>query len=78
MSDSDVTKTSLLHIGAGNIFASMIISGLIIGYFVDQWLGTLPIFMLLFGVLGFIGGMKRIHALLQYQNTGKDKNGNGS
>ena len=78
MSKSNVSKPSLLHIGAGNIFASMIISGLIIGYFIDQWLGTLPIFMLLFGVLGFVGGMKRIHALLRYQNTGKDKDGSGS
>ncbi len=78
MSDSKATKTSLLHVGAGNVFASMIISGLIIGYFVDQWLATLPIFMLLFGVLGFVGGMKKIHALLQYQNTGKDENDSGS
>lgn len=78
MSDSNAGKPSLLHIGAGNIFASMIISGLILGYFVDQWLETTPIFMLLFGVLGFVGGMKRIHALLQYQNTDKDKDDSGS
>ncbi len=78
MDDSKTPRPSLLHIGAGNVFASMVISGLILGYFVDQWLGTLPIFMLLFGVLGFVGGMKKIHALLQYQNTGKDENDSGS
>lgn len=78
MSDSNKGKPSLLHIGAGNIFASMIISGLILGYFVDQWLETLPIFMLLFAVLGFVGGMKRIHALLQYDHRDKDKNDDGS
>jgi ATP synthase protein I len=72
MSDSNLTKPGLLHIGAGNIFSSMIISGLLIGYFVDQWLGTTPLFMMLFAVLGFIGGMKKIHAILRYENTVKE------
>ncbi|HIO93456.1 MAG TPA: AtpZ/AtpI family protein [Leucothrix mucor] len=78
MNDSKASNPGLLHIGAGNIFASMIISGLMLGYFVDQWLETTPIFMLIFGVLGFLGGMKRIHALLRYENTGKDDNDSGS
>jgi len=73
MSDSNSSKPGLLHIGAGNIFSSMIISGLIIGYFVDQWLQVTPLFMMLFAVLGFIGGMKKIHALLRYENTKKDE-----
>lgn len=73
MSESNSNKPSLLHIGAGNIFSSMIISGLIIGYFVDQWLGMTPLFMMLFAVLGFIGGMKKIHAILRYENTNTNK-----
>ncbi len=78
MSGSKVSQPGLLHIGAGNIFSSTIISGLVLGYLVDQWLETSPVFMLLFGVLGFVGGMKRIHVLLQYQSTGKDENDSGS
>jgi ATP synthase protein I len=73
MSDSNSSKPGLLHIGVGNIFSSMIISGLIIGYFVDQWLQMTPLFMMLFAVLGFIGGMKKIHAILRYENTHKDE-----
>jgi len=69
MSDSNSSRPGLLHIGAGNIFSSMIISGLIIGYFVDQWLQVTPLFMMLFAVLGFIGGMKKIHALLSYETS---------
>ena len=80
MSDSNLSKPGLLHIGAGNIFSSMIISALILGYFVDQWLGVTPLFMMLFAVLGFVGGMKKIHAILRYENTNKDegKDDNGS
>ncbi|MCK5902443.1 MAG: AtpZ/AtpI family protein [Cocleimonas sp.] len=71
---SNVSKPGLLHIGAGNIFSSMIISGLILGYFVDQWLGLTPLFMMLFALLGFVGGMKKIHAILRYENPAKDDN----
>ncbi|MCK5812842.1 MAG: AtpZ/AtpI family protein [Cocleimonas sp.] len=69
MSDSNSSRPGLLHIGAGNIFASMIISGFILGYFVDQWLEVTPLFMMLFGALGFVGGMKKIHAILRYENS---------
>jgi F0F1-type ATP synthase assembly protein I len=31
-----------------------------------------PLFMMLFAVLGFVGGMKKIHAILRYENTNKD------
>lgn len=73
MSDSESNKLGLLQIGVGNIFSSMIISGFIIGYFVDQWLQVTPLFMMLFGLLGFIGGMKKVHAIVRYENTGKDE-----
>jgi F0F1-type ATP synthase assembly protein I len=72
MSDSNLTKLGLLHIGAGNIFSSMIISGLLIGYFIDQWLEMTPLFMMLFAVLGFIGGIKKIYTILRYENAIKD------
>ncbi len=72
MNDSKLSRPSLLHMGAGNIFSSMIISGMIIGYFVDQWLQLTPLFMMLFAVLGFIGGIKKIHAILTYENTNKE------
>lgn len=54
----------LLSVSAGNVFASMVISGLLLGYFVDTWLDTRPVFMLIFGALGLIGGFKRVHQLI--------------
>lgn len=54
----------LLLVGVGNILASTIISGFLLGFGLDYWLGTTPIFMLLLGGLGFIGGMLKVYKLL--------------
>jgi len=54
----------LLLIGVGTILASTAISGFILGYLVDYWLETSPVFMLLLGGLGFIGGFLKVYKLL--------------
>jgi len=54
----------LLLIGVGSILASTVISGFILGYLADIWLGTLPVFMLLFGGLGVIGGSLKVYKML--------------
>ncbi|MEW5838715.1 MAG: AtpZ/AtpI family protein [Pseudomonadota bacterium] len=56
--------SDLLMVSAGNVFASMVIAGLLLGYLVDGWLDVRPMFMLGFGVLGLIGGFMRVHKLL--------------
>lgn len=61
--------SDLLMVSAGNVFASMVISGLLLGYLMDGWLDTRPMFMLGFGVLGLIGGFQRVHRML----AAKDK-----
>ncbi len=48
----------LLQVGAGNMFASSVIAGLFLGFMLDSWLDTAPIFMLILGALGFIAGMR--------------------
>lgn len=60
----------LLHIGAGNMFAASIIAGLLMGYLLDVWLGTAPIFMLVVGALGFVSGM--LKARKNLLATGRD------
>jgi len=72
MQEEKPKTTGLLHIGAGNMFASMILSGFIIGYFVDQWLDKSPIFMLVFAVIGFVGGMIRVHEMISYENKDQE------
>ena len=51
-------------IGVGTQLAAMVITGFALGYFTDAWLGTKPIFMFLFGCLGFIGGILKAYKLM--------------
>lgn len=67
------TRPGLLQIGAGNMFASMILAGLMLGYVVDVWLDKQPLFMLAFGVLGMIGGMIKVHAMLKHQRSEQEE-----
>lgn len=54
---------NFLLISAGSIFTSMLIAGFIVGYMLDQLFDTTPIFFLSCAVLGFIGGIQKVHAL---------------
>ncbi|WFE69426.1 AtpZ/AtpI family protein [Thiomicrospira sp. R3] len=68
MSNSKNTKPrenfNFLMIGSGQMYASMIISGFIVGYFIDYLVGTTPIFMLLCGLLGIIGGTLKVQRMM--------------
>lgn len=63
-----------LLLSAGSIFTSMLIAGFLVGYGLDQVFETTPIFMLSCGVLGFIGGMQKIHKLTSRLNNVKPVN----
>ena len=56
--------TGLLLIGVGTMLTSMVVAGFLIGYWVDLWFQTQPIFLLLLGVLGFVGGILKVYKLL--------------
>lgn len=58
----------LLLISVGTMLTSMIVAGFFLGYLLDVWLDTLPIFMLVFGVLGFIGGILKVYKLMTDPN----------
>lgn len=55
---------NFLLIGSGQMFTSMVIAGFIVGYTFDYFLGTTPIFMMLCGLLGLIGGSQKVHRIL--------------
>ena len=61
------TKPALnfLLLSAGSVFTSMIVAGFLVGYGFDMIFETTPIFMLSCGVLGFVGGILKIHKLLE-------------
>jgi len=56
---------NFLLLGAGSMFTSMIIAGFLVGYVLDTLFGTMPIFLLSCGVLGFVGGILKVHKLLE-------------
>lgn len=52
-----------LLLSAGSIFTSMLIAGFLVGYALDELFDTKPIFLLSCAVLGFIGGIQKVHKL---------------
>jgi len=46
------------------MLTSMIASGFLLGYLTDRWLDSQPLFMLLFGGLGLVGGFLKVYKLL--------------
>ncbi len=42
------------------VFVSAIVVGGLIGYALDRWLHTKPIFLLIFGGIGFYAGLRDI------------------
>jgi len=55
-----------LLIGVGTMLTSMVVSGFLLGYLVDWWLGTMPWFLLGLGILGFVGGILKVYKLLTH------------
>ena len=54
----------LLLIGVGTMLTSMVVAGFLLGYAVDTWADTRPVFMLLLGALGLVGGFLKVFKLL--------------
>lgn len=59
--------SALLLIGVGTMLTSMVVAGFLLGFVTDRWLDTQPLFMLLFGGLGFVGGFLKVYKLLSQQ-----------
>ncbi len=57
-------KPGLLLIGVGTNLTSMIVAGFALGYGLDHLIETTPLFMILFGILGFVGGIIRAYEML--------------
>jgi len=49
--------------------AGAAILGGVLGYFLDHWLHTKPVFTLLLGALGFAGGLKEVLRRLSQSGT---------
>ena len=54
----------ILLAGVGTHLAAMVIVGFALGFGLDYLIDTQPVFMLIFGILGFVGGILRAIDLL--------------
>jgi ATP synthase protein I len=54
----------LLQVGVGTMLSSMSIAGFLLGYATDMYLDTIPLFLLIFGFLGVLGGIMKAHQML--------------
>lgn len=61
---SKAKGTGLALIGVGTLLTSSVLVGLLLGYGLDVWLGTLPLFMFILGCLGFVGGILKVYRQL--------------
>ncbi|HUO44146.1 MAG TPA: AtpZ/AtpI family protein [Burkholderiales bacterium] len=59
-------NTGLLLMGVGTILTSMVLAGFLLGYVLDAWLETRPVFMVLLCGLGFVGGILKVYKLLTH------------
>jgi len=64
MAKSKTKGPGLLLISVGTMLSSMVVAGFLLGYWVDDWLETPPVFMLVFGGMGLVGGLLKVYRLL--------------
>jgi ATP synthase protein I len=48
---------NFIQIGYAYNFVAMIMAGFLLGYLTDYFFGTIPLFLIIFGIMGFIGGL---------------------
>ncbi len=63
------------YLAVGLEIPSTIVGSIIVGYFIDQWLGTKPWVTIVATVAGFIGAVIRLTQYLKYfsDSKGTDK-----
>lgn len=65
MSDkTDGKMPNLLLSSAGSMFTSMVVAGFLVGYWLDSLFDTQPFGLLICGVMGFIGGARKVYDIL--------------
>ena len=55
--------------------ALAVVVGVVLGYYCDRWLGTEPIFLFVFLILGFVAGFRRLLQISWPGQGGRDDGG---
>lgn len=69
MHEKETNRVNILEIGAGSMFASMVIAGFIVGFLLDEWLDSAPFAMLICGLLGFVGGGLKVIEMVRFMDA---------
>jgi ATP synthase protein I len=69
---SSMSKESSAAIKMGTDFGAAIVVGVVLGYWIDRWLGTKPFGIIVFLFLGFAAGFVNIYKA-QTKDSKKDK-----
>jgi F0F1-type ATP synthase assembly protein I len=75
---SDLWETVGIYSGLGFVFFGSIGGGYLLGWLLDRWLGTAPIFSLIVAGLGLAGGLIEILQILKRVEKRESGNNNGS
>ena len=66
---ADPEDSQLMNAGRfvalGTEFGVTIVAGVVVGYYLDNWLGTAPLFLLLVSIAAFGGSIYRMIAMLR-------------
>jgi F0F1-type ATP synthase assembly protein I len=75
---SDFWQTVSIYSGLGFVLFGSIGGGYLLGWLLDRWLGTAPIFALIVAGLGLAGGLIKILQILKRVEKRESGNNNGS
>jgi F0F1-type ATP synthase assembly protein I len=71
-------QTVSIYSGLGFVLFGSISGGYLLGWLLDRWLGTTPIFALIVAGLGLAGGLVKILQILKRVEKRASGNSNGS
>lgn len=70
MPQRDSVMRGARYLGFGFEFAGIVVTAVIVGYYVDGYLGTAPLFMLVFTLTGMTGAVYRLIWSLKHFHDG--------
>jgi F0F1-type ATP synthase assembly protein I len=68
----DALASGMRYAAIGFEFSAIVVVTIVIGYHVDRWLGTAPLFMLLFSAGGLVGALRRLLWSLKRDTSNAD------
>jgi ATP synthase protein I len=66
----DVSNQAAIAMELPFVLVSAVVVGGLLGYFLDRWLHTKPVFLLVFGGIGFVAGVRDVLRRLAVSGDG--------